>query len=255
MRLYTNTSGSWAVASGASAAGTNPATSTGSATVSGLWTVGALGIFYSYQSGPWNDASTWTSDPGGTTGPGAVVPGFSDKVVILSGRTVTLAANVVDQNLDITINNGGILDQSNFAFTGAGGLAAAIKGKWLSQTFILKLPAQLPLILLLQQTEVILSITTTVQCLPLRRHIITLLYGRVGTVTQVNNITLNGNLDVKQGIFQINDGTDNRRLQLIVNGDVTVDIPGSIAIGNGVTNTQVSPLSINGTNGSFPEIL
>ena len=85
---YTNTSGSWAVATGPSFPGTNPATSTGSLTIDGFWTVGSPDTFYSYQTGFWDQASTWTFDPGGTTGPGTLVPGPNDKVVILTGRTV-----------------------------------------------------------------------------------------------------------------------------------------------------------------------
>ena len=42
---YTNTSGSWAVATGPSFAGSNPATSTGSLTLDGFWTVGSSSIF------------------------------------------------------------------------------------------------------------------------------------------------------------------------------------------------------------------
>ncbi|MBI5008749.1 MAG: hypothetical protein HZB98_03680, partial [Bacteroidia bacterium] len=71
-----------------------------------------------------------------------------------------------------------------------------------------------------------------------------------GTVTQVSDITLNGNLTVRQGTFQINDLTA-RRLKLIINGDVTVDNSASISVGTGGTNSQVSPLGITGITGSF----
>jgi hypothetical protein len=119
---YTNSSGSWAIATGPSFPGTNPATSTGSLTINGFWTVGSSSTFYSYQTGFWDQASTWTFDPGGTTGPGTLIPGPNDKVVILSGRTVSMQANVASSNLDITINNGGILNQSTFSFTSTSGI-------------------------------------------------------------------------------------------------------------------------------------
>ena len=45
LQPYTNTSGSWAVATGPSFPGTNPATSTGSLTIDGFWTVGSLNYF------------------------------------------------------------------------------------------------------------------------------------------------------------------------------------------------------------------
>jgi fibronectin-binding autotransporter adhesin len=122
---YTNGSGSWAIATGPSFPGSNPATSTGSGTITGFWTVGSPSTFYSYQSGFWDQASTWTFDPGGTTGPGTKVPGQNDKVVILTGRTVTLQADDFTQNLDIRINNGGILDQTTFRFSST---LAALRG-------------------------------------------------------------------------------------------------------------------------------
>jgi len=46
-------------------------------------------------------------------------------VVILTGRTVSLQAINSTQNLDITINNGGILDQSTYNFTNT---LAALRG-------------------------------------------------------------------------------------------------------------------------------
>ena len=69
-----------------------------------------------------------------------------------------------------------------------------------------------------------------------------------GAVIQVRDITLNGNLDIKQGTFQINDATNNRRLKLIIRGDVTVDNTCSIAVGTGSTNSQASPLGITGSS-------
>jgi len=111
------TPGVYTLAANPSFPGSNPSTSTGTTKIKGSWTIGSSSTFYSYQTGNWNQTSTWTFDPGGTTGPGTSLPGFNDKVVILSGRTVTLTANVTAQDLDITINNGGIIDMSARAFT------------------------------------------------------------------------------------------------------------------------------------------
>src|SRR5690606_4276493 len=69
---------------------------------------------YSYQSGNWHTAGTWTEDPSGTTQINSVVPGTEDNVVILNGRTVTLTQNVTQTDQSITINSGGVLDLSNF---------------------------------------------------------------------------------------------------------------------------------------------
>jgi gliding motility-associated-like protein len=248
LKLFTNAFGSWAVATGASSAGSNPATSTGSTAISGLWTAGELGTFYSYQSGPWNLASTWTFDPGGTTGPGTTVPGPENKVVILTERTITLTADVADQNLDITINNGGILDQSGFAFTNASGLKA-LRGDG-----ILKLASSnFPVAATNSFVATDGGTTEYYHNGPMSAVQQTYFHLNVrssGTVVQVNNLILNGNLSVKQGKFQINDEST-RRLSLVVHGNVNVDIQGSIAVGTGVTNTTASPLGINGTTNGF----
>ncbi|MGC1391256.1 MAG: DUF2341 domain-containing protein, partial [Bacteroidales bacterium] len=205
--------------------------------------------YYSYQTGNWDQASTWTFDPGGTTGPGSTVPGNNDKVVILTGRTVTLPSNVTSQNLDITINSGGILDQSTFAFTDAAGLAALRGGG------VLKLSSPAFPITVINTFVTSDAGTTEYNNNGLMSATQSVYYNltirTAGTVTQVNNITLGGNLDVKLGTFRINDATA-RRLSLIINGDVTVDNGGLIGIGTGITNTVTTPVTgINGSTGGF----
>lgn len=74
-------------------------------------------IYYSYQNGNWNTANTWTTDPSGTTLISPAVPGSSDQIVILSGKTVSLSANVVTTGHSIKINNGGILNLSIYTIT------------------------------------------------------------------------------------------------------------------------------------------
>ncbi len=244
---YTNTSGSWALATGPSLPGTNPSTSTGSATITGFWTIGSPSTFYSYQTGFWDQPSTWTFDPGGTTGPGTLVPGQNDKVVILSGRTVSLQVDDFTSNLDITINNGGILDQSTFGFFST---LAALRGSG-----TLKLASSL-----FPATTLNTFVTTDGGTTEYNHSgTMSLTQGTYyhlsvsspGTVTQVSNITLNGNLHVKQGTFQINDATP-RRLQLIINGDVTVDNSGLVSVGTGNTRTSAGPIpSITGSTGLF----
>jgi fibronectin-binding autotransporter adhesin len=82
-----------------------------------LATVSKATIYYSYQSGNWTTANTWTTDPAGTTLLGPAVPTNNDQVVILAGRTVSLSANVATTGHSININNGGVLDISTFTIT------------------------------------------------------------------------------------------------------------------------------------------
>jgi len=202
--------------------------------------------FYSYQSGFWDQPSTWTFDPGGTTGPGTEIPGDNDEVVILSGRTVTLQADVTNQNLAIVINDGGVLDLSNFQFTNS--LAS------LSGSGILKLATDA-----FPQATVNSFVNTDggtteynvdgpiSSTQPVYYH---LTINTSGTARQVSDVSLNGDLRVTQGVFQINDATS-RRLELIVNGNLLVDNAGSIAVGTGTTNSQSSPQGIDGATGGF----
>ena len=78
---------------------------------------GIQDTYYSYQTGSWNNATTWTSDPSGTLQIGATIPGDNDKVVILTGRTVSLPADITTLTLDVTIDAGGFLDQTIYRFT------------------------------------------------------------------------------------------------------------------------------------------
>lgn len=204
-------------------------------------------FYYSYQSGDWNVPETWTSDPSGTLQIGSMIPGNNDIVIILGGRTVSLSANISTMSLDITINNGGFLDQNIYGFTngiyslrGSGTLklsSASFPTPVIINTFVASEGGT---------TEYDAGITMPVT----QSTYYHLTIKAAGTVIQKNNITLNGNLDVKQGTFQINDATS-QRLKLIINGNVTVDNGANIAVGTGVTNTVTSPLNINGTTGGF----
>lgn len=86
---------------------------------------------YSYQSGSWQNANTWTQDPSGTTLLNPTIPGTEDNVVILNGREVILDANVTRQNLSLNIQSGGTLDLSTYTiptlvnFQGSGTLRSA----------------------------------------------------------------------------------------------------------------------------------
>jgi len=84
------------------------------ASISGRWSAGSTApatsvSLYSYQSGNWADATSWTSDPSGTLWIYPGVPSASDNVTILNGRTITVSSNS-KQAASLTINQGGILD-------------------------------------------------------------------------------------------------------------------------------------------------
>lgn len=76
---------------------------------------GATG-FYSYITGNWEDASSWTNDPTGTTQipVGGAVPIEDALVTILNGRSITVNNVATEiQAIGFTIENGGTIDIGN----------------------------------------------------------------------------------------------------------------------------------------------
>lgn len=76
-------------------------------------------ILYSYQSGNWNDSTSWTRDPSGTTliPEFGVLPVTGDSIVILNGRTITATADITTEGHGLRINGGGVLNMQTFSFT------------------------------------------------------------------------------------------------------------------------------------------
>ena len=65
--------------------------------------------FYSYQSGDWNTANTWTTDPSGSFWVNGGIPAATDHVIILNGRTITVNENGKTIN-SLELRLGGTLD-------------------------------------------------------------------------------------------------------------------------------------------------
>ncbi|MFO8021108.1 MAG: hypothetical protein R6U65_01485, partial [Perlabentimonas sp.] len=190
-------------------------------------------IYYSYQTGNWNQASTWTHDPGGTTQTASDSPNSDDKVVILGGRTVSLTENVSETNLDVTIREGGILDQSTYQFTAG---VNALRGKGTFKLASENYPAVVTNDFVTTDEGTTEYYNAADFTLPTTQS--TYYHLRINapgfTATQLSDISLNGDLHVKQGTYQINDNTAARR-QLTIQGDVLVDNGASITTGTGNT--------------------
>jgi hypothetical protein len=228
--------------------GTYAATVTGTTsitTTSTWWTMGIPNTYYSYQSGSWNDPATWTSDPGGTTQVGTTVPGNNDFVVILTGRTVTLPANIATTSHDITINEGGFLDLSAYQFTSS---ITSLSGQGTLKIASAYFPT------VTTNSFVTTGGGTTEYYnaagfnLPSQSTYNNLTVNAPGIIaTQlITTLILNGNLYVKQGTFRINNNSATTKLNLTVSGNVTVDAGASITVGNGSTNTTTTPTGIAG---------
>lgn len=240
--LY-NPSGTWQAPTNPTGAGIVPFGSTGTTGLAGQWTAGVSvptipETYYSYQSGNWNNSSTWTHDPGGTTQTATDIPHSGDNVIILNGRTVSLTANVDSSNLDVTIKEGGIIDQSTFQFSAG---IATLRGQGTLMLASVNFPSVLVNLFTSDGGGTTEYYNTASFTLPLAQTEYNNLRINIpGIATQLSNITLNGNLHVKKGTYRINDGSASRR-QLTVDGDVLVDNGASLTIGTG--NTQSGDIS------------
>lgn len=205
---------------------------------------GAAHTLYSYQTGNWDNPTTWTTDPGGTTLVGQAVPAAGDVIVILPGRTVGLVSNVALSNLEINIQEGGILDMKGFSFSTT---LKALKGKGTLRLSSPNFPpvaagknlfveAEGGITEYYNATNFTLSSVQTVY-----NHLHINNASSAITATLVSDLTLNGDLYINKGIFRINDNTNNRRLRLRVLGNVKVNAGGSIVTGTGVTNSTTDP--------------
>jgi hypothetical protein len=202
--------------------------------------------FYSYQTGSWDNPTTWTTDPSGTLQIGASIPGSYDRVIILSGRTVSLTSNVGTENLEIVINAGGFLDQGVYGFTNS---LVSLSGQGTLKLASVNFPAAATNTLVLTGGGTVEYNNAANFTLPSALSVYNnLTINTPGFIaTQLNNITLHGNLHVKSGTFQINNNISSAKLTLTINGNVAVDNGASVAVGNGVTNT-----TIGGSGGTPP---
>ncbi|MHC1703482.1 MAG: beta strand repeat-containing protein [Tenuifilaceae bacterium] len=216
----------------------------------GLWTMG-LRTYYSYQTGNWSSPTTWTSDPSGTLQIGTTIPGTNDNVVILSGRTVSLTGNIATSNLNVTIEEGGFIDQTIYQFTQP---LQSLKGQGTLRLASVNFPTG-------TTTAFTNSGGGTTEYnnaanfnLPASQNTYNnLTINANGFVaTQLHDITLNGNLYVKQGTYRINDDVSAAKRNLTIIGNVTVDNTAFLTVGKGATNTTTNPLLIiGGTTAPF----
>jgi hypothetical protein len=207
---------------------------------------------YSYKSGSWSDTTTWTLDPSGTTQIGSAIPANNDYVVILSNRNVYLPSDIATTNMQVTINDGGILDIGTYKFTsGLNTLAGDGEIRIASSYF----PAAANNSFVLAGGGTTEYYNASSFTLPSSQQVFNNLniYTPAGVVaTQLSSLTLNGSLTLLGGIFRINDDTAAAKLNLTINGDVTVNSGTSMVVGHGSTNTITDPTSSSITGGTAP---
>ncbi len=186
--------------------------------------------YYTYQSGSWAVAATWTTDPSGTLSVNPAVPGTTDNVVILNGRSVYITAN----NLTVAsleIKEGGTLDLRattghNFGNVLGQGLLRLQTNNFPLGTFTSFVSATGGTI------EYYNTASFNFSQLIYNNLVINLSANNLVS-TVAGNMTINGDLTIIRGRFQINNGTATSRT-ITVGGDVDVSANGGIQLGTAV---------------------
>ena len=227
--LYTG--GLWTIPAGAGVLGSNPFSSVGTTVLTGYWTASEVTTFYSYQSGDWANLSTWTADPSGTLWVNAGIPGAGDNVIILNGRTVATAISRTVGSLQI--NAGGVVDIGNTSGHNFGTVSGEGRLRLASNVF----PSG-------NFTSFTSSSGGTVEYYYTGNfnfdaftfnNLIINLANTADVVTLIGNMTINGNLTVQRGRYQINNGAATSRT-VNINSNVIVESNGRIQLGNGNAN-------------------
>lgn len=242
--LYQPSSGDWSTPGGASATGANPLRASEATTLDAIWTAVEIDkrVFYSFKSGSWDDASTWTLDPSGTQllNPNNVTPSTSatsdnDEVVILSGRNVTIPTdNKVNKSLTVigTLDFG---ESNGHAFT-------SISGTGRIRLAADNFPAgDATHFVTAGQGEGTVEYYGSSRSLNIARSYFNMDVNMTAanTLTLKQDYIINGNLTITGGIFSFNDASTTA-VNITVNGDVTVSAQGEIVTGNGNARHQLN---------------
>jgi len=222
----------------------NLITNDGTSKLNGVWTARVpVTTYYSYQSGAWTTATTWTTDPSGTLSVNPAVPSSSSNVVILNGRTVT--ASTSGQTVStLQINEGGILDIGSITTHSFGTVTGQGKLKLSTATF----PTG-------TFTDFVSAGGGTVEYynsanfnfsqLTYNNLIINLNTASLFANITTTGFTVNGNLTVTKGILRHGSTSDATSVSSTVLGDVYV------AAGQQIVNNTGNALNSLSVGGDF----
>ncbi len=216
-------------------------------TTSTYWSAaGQRNTYYSYQTGDWNSASTWTTDPSGSILIGSQVPSVYDEVVILSDRTVYLSNDIPTEGLSLRIESGGFLDMAGYRFEQS---ISVLEGEGTLKLGSDQFPTVISNTFVDAGGGTVQYYTPYSFTLPNYQDVYNnLVINTSGnTALQMVDFTLNGDLEVENGTYQINDASSTTPLNLTVIGDVNVHSNGAIMVGTGPTNGTIGSVTIGGT--------
>ena len=244
------------VTSGAAINGsTHVITVEGFTNLSGIWTAFEPDVttLYSHRSGNWNDATMWTTDPTGKTEVGQAVPDNAYNVVILNGHTVVANGSVMVAR-SVKISAGATLDME--------GNAQNHRFKNVYGQGLLRIEGDFP-----QSGNYNLFVspdggTTEFYgdhddgAIPSQYEYNNLIfaYNRKAVRTISNNLKINGNLTIKQGVLKYTKTNQS----ITVGGDIKILADGGIYIyeGNNWANkTNADTLVVGGNFENYGDVL
>jgi hypothetical protein len=242
--------GMWTEPGGTSTSpdGSNPMAASEVNDITGVWTAieqAPIVTYYTYRSGNWNEVSTWTHNPGGTTQTATDIPGDNARVVVLNGRTVTLTNDVTNTGLSLAIGSGGFVDMSTHQFTNT---LTELGGEGTLKLASVNFPTVTDNYLVISVGGTVEYYNATNFTLPSAEvEYNNLILNGNAIVTQKHNLKINGDLLVKKGTYRINDGSA-ARYRLDVEGDLTVNVGAKVSVGLG--NTTNGGM-VSGGSGAF----
>jgi fibronectin-binding autotransporter adhesin len=212
-----------------SAPGSNPITISNNTFLWGQWTATdptVRAALYSYQSGDWGTANTWTTDPSGNTLISPMVPSSQDQVVILNGRTVS--ATSAQSVASLTINAGGVLDLGTSTGHSFGPISG--EGRMLLSSTNLPTGTYTNFVSSTGGTIVYNNIGATALTLPTTQTTYNNLEilntsATANTLVLNSNLTVNGNFSVSKtstGTLTFKVGGDATNRSLLFNKNVTI---------------------------------
>ncbi len=186
--------------------------------------------WYALASGDWDTPTFWTLDPSGSlpNNPANEIPLSGDKVIIHTGKTITITTNnkivadiVVDGILDIGTTTGHNFTKIN----GSGRIRLASDNFPLGDATHFVSAGQGEGTVVWQGGSYNLATAHTFFNMEVD------LSAPGNTITQLADYTINGKLVIETGNFQINDNASTTNLNLTVKGNVFIENTGQILTG------------------------
>ena len=183
-----------------------------------IWTACEdIKAYYSFTSGDWNNATSWTFDPAGIDRTGANIPATGptagSRVIIKNPDIITVSESAVDLT-SLTINNGGVLDLGSVT----GHRLGTVNGQGTLRIASNVFPSGTFNTFVSAGGGTVEYYNNGNFTMPTNRGTYNnLVLNITGTATLSNNIKINGNFTVNKGTFQIGNNSTVRTITVCGN--------------------------------------